>query len=771
MNPLDKVTESEAYRRLTNYFPSLSFEEEVNSNPELSEYIRSACTANVNQVENPRQRADAPKLDEDFSKYFLINNLPKCDEAKSKKLTQLLLKLYQKKNFNIDESNISMPLNEEGLTDGVAFILASSEEQAKLGAAIMNGYQLDKNHLLSASQINDFEKIMTTSDSIEETTASYSLMDLRDPLLDTKREQFLFQIGKEVHLKWHDSAAMAGDQSVTSTAVNSDKTVNWSPKGTYLIVIKHDKVEFHGGKKMQPIITLPEGKVDLVHMSPCERYVLTYAPMSKTPYVIWNFQLVEQIRDFDQKEGEDGHSYQWSHDGNYLSKKFRTEKPIEDGSSDVKVKTGISVYTLPTMELIQISEGVKKSITVEGVEDVMWAPNRNVLVYSAFPGENQHPRIGFIEIPSRQTNIKTFNNALSLQMFFHPQGHYLGVVNEYKEKKTVKYSIELFDTKKQSFPHQQILINREVIKFLGLIWEPNHGKLAVHTLAKRSLDAGKKDYTLDAQRSGIDIYEMLEDPIKGFITRTIGFLPSEKVTGFQWSGSGDVFNLFENEGGKNSVSFYIVSVEQQLEATKVVQQSGPKAFKGSGDPLMKNKLAGSDEKYEFKKTARYDIYETKYDSCWDQTGRYISIYGIKRSPLDKQDKSIRFYNILGEPLAVYDKLQNLMQFKWRPRPLNIIGAKDLNKLKGEYKTKYSKLFKDEEKTEKKQMNSVIKESKKKVREEFLNTFFLPLRREFESQKDKYEALWPIKAKDMAEQMVEIEIIYSYETVVSETRIQ
>jgi hypothetical protein len=68
------------------------------------------------------------------------------------------------------------------------------------------------------------------------------------------------------------------------------------------------------------------------------------------------------------------------------------------------------------------------------------------------------------------------------------------------------------------------------------------------------------------------------------------------------------------------------------------------------------------------------------------------------------------------------------------------------------------------------MNSVIKESKKKVREEFLNTFFLPLRREFESQKDKFEALWPIKPNQMADQMVEIEVIYSYENVVSETKI-
>lgn len=181
---------------------------------------------------------------------------------------------------------------------------------------------------------------------------------------------------------------MGGDLNVTDNQLQSDKTVQWSPKGTYLIVIKHDKVEFYGGKRMNPIITLPEKKVDLVIMSPCERYVLTYAPMSKSPYVIWNFQLVEQIRDFEQKEGEDGYVYMWSQDGNYLAKKFKQEKPREDGSTEpVKIKTGVSVYSLPSMELIQTSDGVKKSITVEGIEDIMWAPNRNTLVYTAFPGD------------------------------------------------------------------------------------------------------------------------------------------------------------------------------------------------------------------------------------------------------------------------------------------------------------------------------------------------------------------------------------------------
>lgn len=82
----------------------------------------------MNQIDNPRLRPDAPKLDDDFSKYFVINNLPKCNEAKSKKLIELLVKLYAKKNFNVEESRITMPFNDEGMTEGVAFVLTNSEE-------------------------------------------------------------------------------------------------------------------------------------------------------------------------------------------------------------------------------------------------------------------------------------------------------------------------------------------------------------------------------------------------------------------------------------------------------------------------------------------------------------------------------------------------------------------------------------------------------------------------------------------------------------------
>jgi len=57
-------------------------------------------------------------------------------------------------------------------------------------------------------------------------------------------------------------------------------------------------------------------------------------------------------------------------------------------------------------------------------------------------------------------------------------------------------------------------------------------------------------------------HEIVNDPIKGFIYKTIGYLQSEHVTGIQWSGAGDIFNVFETEGGRSSVSFYMISKEQ-----------------------------------------------------------------------------------------------------------------------------------------------------------------------------------------------------------------
>lgn len=178
---------------------------------------------------------------------------------------------------------------------------------------------------------------------------------------------------------------------------------------------------------MAPIISLPQQKVQSVKMSPCEKYVLTFSPMADVGFTVWNFQMVEVIREFQTERNEDETSWQWSFDGSYIGKRFRSEVE-KDGSS--KTKDGISVYELPSMELLKTQEGVKKSITIDSIEDWSWAPSKNLIIYTACLNQEEQseesktivdPRIGFLKIPERRFfGVKNFKSSESLKMVFHP---------------------------------------------------------------------------------------------------------------------------------------------------------------------------------------------------------------------------------------------------------------------------------------------------------------------------------------------------------------
>jgi len=105
---------------------------------------------------------------------------------------------------------------------------------------------------------------------------------------------------------------------------------------------------FLGGETMVPIITLPQAKVMDVKMSPDEKYVLTYSPMANVAFTVWNFKMVEIIRELPIADGESISTYKWSHDGKYLAKKFRVDLHKE-GTDEVKTKVGITVFELPSM--------------------------------------------------------------------------------------------------------------------------------------------------------------------------------------------------------------------------------------------------------------------------------------------------------------------------------------------------------------------------------------------------------------------------------------
>lgn len=134
-----------------------------------------------------------------------------------------------------------------------------------------------------------------------------SLQSLRAPVFDVRREQYLYKSGKNVYINYFDkNQAINGqkDEQLAVFELTADSKPSWSPKGTYLILIKAEKILFLGGENMVPIITIPQSKVMHVSMSPCERYVLTYSPKGDSQFTVWNFQLVEPIREFLAEKNE-----------------------------------------------------------------------------------------------------------------------------------------------------------------------------------------------------------------------------------------------------------------------------------------------------------------------------------------------------------------------------------------------------------------------------------------------------------------------------------
>jgi len=396
-------------------------------------------------VLDPLSDPNAPKLDEDFSNYFVINNLPKCEEKKVDKLKGMIIKASTKQNLVVTEESIDIPMDPAtNETYGVAFIRMNNEENARIGAAIFDNFKLTKNNIFATCLLPEFNRIMATNEEFTMPAAAADLRDLRAPIFDTKREHYFYTRGKNVVInKFDKTQAQNGQKDVELITLEgaADKPVQWSPKGTYMIVIKADQVIFLGGESMVPIISLPQSKVTHAKMSPCENYVLTYTPSAEVNFTVWNFQMVEIIRELPIADDENIDTYKWSYDGKFLAKKFRTE--IKKDGTDAKIKEGISVYELPSMQILQNSEGQKKSITIAGVRDWDWAPTRNTLIYSCFFSEEEDseeddyenereeevkkpqtnvmdPRVGFMNIPSRQmVGFKDFKSR-SLKFVIHP---------------------------------------------------------------------------------------------------------------------------------------------------------------------------------------------------------------------------------------------------------------------------------------------------------------------------------------------------------------
>ena len=193
--------ESEGWSKILQIFPEMDFNKEVEEKPELGKYLRGAINIKSLGIEDPFTLSGAPKLDTDFSKILVLNGLPLCDQKKAEKLKALLIKLFGKRNFTITEESITMNFNEEGTkTTGQTFIKMRNEEQAKIAAAVFNGHKLDSKHTFSSCTLPEFDKIMAIEEPEETGGNQTNFLELKAPVLETTRDQYCYQQGKQVSI-------------------------------------------------------------------------------------------------------------------------------------------------------------------------------------------------------------------------------------------------------------------------------------------------------------------------------------------------------------------------------------------------------------------------------------------------------------------------------------------------------------------------------------------------------------------------------------------
>jgi hypothetical protein len=125
-----KSIECDQLETLKKYYPGLEFRQELEEFPKAAPYLKQQIENKAMQVTDPLLNSDAPKLNEDYSNYFVINNMPICkEEAKVEKLKALVVKGLKKSELSVEEDKINVPFDPEtNQTFGTAFVEMANEE-------------------------------------------------------------------------------------------------------------------------------------------------------------------------------------------------------------------------------------------------------------------------------------------------------------------------------------------------------------------------------------------------------------------------------------------------------------------------------------------------------------------------------------------------------------------------------------------------------------------------------------------------------------------
>ncbi|KAK2798844.1 Translation initiation factor 3 subunit b [Emmonsiellopsis sp. PD_5] len=676
------------------------------------------------------------RLEEGLDAFVVIDGLPIVPEENKPRLIKFLLKKLNTVGRTSDDA-IFMPMNENNMSEGFAFVEYESPEQAIEATKHLHGTPLDKKHTLAVNKLTDIDRYGREGRVDEEykppTIEPFKEKDhLRSWLGDASaRDQFAMYRGDKVGVFWN----MKKDppENIVDRDHWTQLFVQWSPQGTYLASVHPQGVQLWGGSQFSKQKQFPHPFVQLVEFSPGESYLTTWSsrpiqlegPSSVLSYeeegkhiIIWDITTGKPLRSFANHDiaapvGPDGEvgkkkvqwpAFKWSADEKYVARMLQGQS--------------ISVYELPRMNLLD-----KTSIKIEGVTDFEWAPatpqRDGIKQYEqlfAFwtPEIGSNPaKVGLMSIPSKEI-VRTRNlfNVSDVKLHWQSLGAYVCVkVDRHsKSKKSLATNLEIFRVKEKGVPVEVVdSIKDPVINFA---WEPKGDRFVLITTGEATGGAGV------APKTAVSFFcpEKVKGPGVGNfkLVRTI-----EKKTsnGIYWSPKGRFVVVATVHSQQNfDLDFYDMDYEgEKQESDKDVS---------ANLQLMKS-------------ADHYGV----TDIDWDPTGRYV--VSSASSWTHSMENGFNIHTFSGTTLAEHPT-EKFKQFLWRPRPPTFLSKEEQKQVRKNLR-EYSREFDEEDKYAVDIANTAIVEMRKRV----LNEWTAWMRREKELLDEEIEVLGLEREEDVA----------------------
>ena len=632
---------------------------------------------------------------------IVVRNLPVVSNEKYGKLCAVLRKIFNQVG-TVRENGLTVPVDEStGMTRGFGFVEFMSEKEASVSRTKIEGYKLDKQHVLSVMSLDEVQRILSLpNEFVPPAEPTYKTHDgLLSWLMDDRgRDQFMIRFQDQTEVLWND-AKLGKCESVYSRAFWTESFVQWSPRGQMLATVHRQGAAVWGGPDFGRLQRFSHPFVRLIGFSPGEKYIVTYSSQEskKTGTTV-------TLSVFDVKTGQKLRSFvapveEFSvpppapptaanqapappppAQGQIQWPLLRWSGSGEDRFVAKIMKNTISVYEAPDMHLLD-----KKSIKLENVQDFLWSPSDEI--FAAYQGErgDQPAKISIIGVPSKkELRQKNLFNVSDVKMYWHPQGEYLAakVDRHTKSRKTIYTGFELFSTKEKDVPMEVLEMEKKedksTDKVIAFAWESKGSRFAmIHG---------------DGSRPDISFYTMKD---KGGKMKFITTLKSKPANALYWSPTGRFIVLAGLKGLNGQLEFF--------DCDELTTMSTAEHFMCT-------------------------------DVEWDPTGRYVA---TSVTSIHQMENGFTVWDFKGKMLYKSPR-DRFFQFLWRPRHPSLLTKEKQAEILKDLK-KYQKRY-DEEDEARREAQDNEQLGERRALEDSWNSWLAGKRAEVEAERDAYLAL-------------------------------